>query len=41
MAGAEEMADRAYTRLGHRSENQAVLFLYVQYCIDHEDVLIC
>ncbi|KAJ2907330.1 glycosyltransferase family 2 protein [Zalerion maritima] len=27
MQGAEEMADRAYLRLGHRSENQAVLFL--------------
>ncbi|KAK3324145.1 glycosyltransferase family 2 protein [Cercophora scortea] len=27
MAGAEDMADRAYIRLGHRSENQAVLFL--------------
>jgi chitin synthase len=27
MAGAEDMADRAYTRLGHRSENQAILFL--------------
>lgn len=30
MAGAEDMADRAYLRLGHRSENQAVLFLYVE-----------
>jgi chitin synthase len=29
MAGAEDMADRAHTRLGHRSENQAVLFLCV------------
>jgi chitin synthase len=27
MAGAEDMADRAWTRLGHRSENQAVVFL--------------
>ncbi|KAI0021281.1 class V chitin synthase [Xylariomycetidae sp. FL0641] len=27
MAGAEDMADRAFLRLGHRSENQAVLFL--------------
>ncbi|KAI5466587.1 class V chitin synthase [Mariannaea sp. PMI_226] len=27
MAGAEEMADRAWLRLGHRSENQAVVFL--------------
>ncbi|KAF3767745.1 family 2 glycosyltransferase [Cryphonectria parasitica EP155] len=27
MAGAEDMADRAYLRLGHRAENQAVLFL--------------
>ncbi|KAB5572417.1 glycosyltransferase family 2 protein [Coniochaeta sp. 2T2.1] len=27
MAGAEDMAERAYTRLGHRSENQAILFL--------------
>ena len=26
-AAAEELADRAYLRLGHRSENQAVLFL--------------
>ncbi|KAK3318279.1 chitin synthase-domain-containing protein [Apodospora peruviana] len=25
--GAEDMAERAYTRLGHRSENQAILFL--------------
>lgn len=29
MAGAEDMADRAFLRLGHRTENQAVLFLYV------------
>lgn len=27
MAGAEDMADRAFIRLGHRSENQAILFL--------------
>ncbi|KAI1201372.1 chitin synthase [Nemania serpens] len=27
MAGAEDMADRAFMRMGHRSENQAVLFL--------------
>ncbi|EAA27097.2 glycosyltransferase family 2 protein [Neurospora crassa] len=27
MGGAEDMAERAYIRLGHRSENQAVLFL--------------
>lgn len=27
MAGAEEMADRAWLRLGHRSENQAAVFL--------------
>ncbi|KAH7137132.1 family 2 glycosyltransferase [Dactylonectria estremocensis] len=27
MAGAEEMAERAWLRLGHRSENQAVVFL--------------
>ncbi|KAK3991283.1 chitin synthase 8 [Cladorrhinum sp. PSN332] len=27
MSAAEEMAERAYIRLGHRSENQAVLFL--------------
>lgn len=27
MAGAEEMAERAWIRLGHRSENQAVVFL--------------
>ncbi|KAK9436804.1 class V chitin synthase [Metarhizium brunneum] len=27
MAGAEDMADRAWIRLGHRSENQAVVFL--------------
>ena len=26
-AAVEELADRAYLRLGHRSENQAVLFL--------------
>jgi len=29
MAGAEEMADRAWLRLGHRSENQAIVFLCV------------
>lgn len=29
MAGAEDMADRAFLRLGHRTENQAILFLYV------------
>lgn len=29
MAGAEDMADRSYIRLGHRSENQAIIFLYV------------
>lgn len=28
MAAAEDMAERAYIRLGHRSENQAILFLY-------------
>ncbi|KAJ6444251.1 chitin synthase 6 [Purpureocillium lavendulum] len=27
MAGAEDMADRAWLRLGHRSENQAIMFL--------------
>ena len=27
MAGAEDMANRAYLRLGARSENQAVVFL--------------
>ncbi|KAI0549753.1 chitin synthase [Xylaria curta] len=27
MAGAEDIADRAFLRMGHRSENQAVLFL--------------
>ncbi|QPH04447.1 hypothetical protein C2857_001449 [Epichloe festucae Fl1] len=27
MAGAEDMAERAWLRLGHRSENQAVVFL--------------
>ncbi|KAI1501023.1 class V chitin synthase [Biscogniauxia marginata] len=27
MAGAEDIADRAFLRLGHRSENQAILFL--------------
>lgn len=27
-AAAEDMADRALLRLGHRSENQAILFLY-------------
>lgn len=26
-AGAEDMADRAWLRLGHRSENQAIVFL--------------
>lgn len=29
MAGAEDVADRAWLRLGHRSENQAIVFLYV------------
>ena len=29
MHSAEELAERAFLRLGHRSENQAVLFLYV------------
>lgn len=33
MAGAEDIADRAYIRLGHRTENQAILFLYaLQNC---------
>ena len=27
MAGAEDLAERAFLRLGHRSENQAILFL--------------
>lgn len=27
MAAAEDMADRAWLRLGHRTENQAVVFL--------------
>jgi chitin synthase len=27
MGGAEELADRAFTRLGARSENQSVVFL--------------
>ncbi len=27
LAGAEDLADRTFLRLGHRSENQAVLFL--------------
>ncbi|RWA10183.1 hypothetical protein EKO27_g4923 [Xylaria grammica] len=27
MAGAEDMADRAFLRMGHRTENQTVLFL--------------
>lgn len=27
MQAAEEMADRAFLRLGHRSENQAIMFL--------------
>jgi chitin synthase len=27
MAGAEDIADRAYMRLGHRSESQAIVFL--------------
>ena len=29
MAGAEDMANRAYLRLGHRTENQAIIFLCV------------
>lgn len=28
MAAAEDLAERALLRLGHRSENQAILFLY-------------
>jgi chitin synthase len=28
MSAAEDMAERALIRMGHRSENQAVLFLY-------------
>jgi chitin synthase len=28
MSAAEDMAERAFLRLGHRSENQAILFLY-------------
>lgn len=31
MAGAEDIADRAFLRMGHRSENQTVLFLCVVY----------
>lgn len=31
MAGAEDIAGRAFLRLGHRSENQAVLFLYAPH----------
>lgn len=27
-AAAEDLAERAFLRLGHRSENQAILFLY-------------
>ena len=27
MAGAEDLAERTWLRLGHRSENQAVIFL--------------
>lgn len=30
MGGAQELAERAWTRLGARSENQAVVFLYVK-----------
>lgn len=30
MGGAETLAERAWTRLGARSENQAVVFLYVK-----------
>lgn len=37
MAGAEDMADRAFLRLGHRTENQAVLFLYVELIEYHFD----
>jgi hypothetical protein len=29
MGGAEDLADKAFTRLGARSENQAIVFLYV------------
>lgn len=29
MAAAEDLAARAFKRLGHRSESQAVVFLYV------------
>lgn len=30
MAEAEDLARRAYTRLGARAENQAIVFLYVR-----------
>jgi hypothetical protein len=28
MSAAEDQAERAFVRMGHRSENQAILFLY-------------
>lgn len=34
MAAAEDMAERAYIRLGHRSENQAILFLYDSHVLE-------
>jgi len=37
MAGAEDMVDRAFTRLGQRSENQAILFVYVFCCLPPQE----
>lgn len=36
MAGAEDMAERAFLRMGHRTENQAILFLYVFPSLNQE-----
>ena len=33
MAAAEDLAERAFLRLGHRSENQAILFLYALFIL--------
>lgn len=34
MSAAEDLADRTLARLGHRSENQAVLFLYGVFLLE-------
>jgi chitin synthase len=41
MGAAEDLASRAWTRLGARQENQAVVFLYVSFrrCVTNAHVL--